>query len=282
MVGAACLALYGRCMSGTLTVASLNTLGIPRPGARLTQRYAAIGAGFEAGDADVVCLQEVATWWHLRLLTRAMPSFRSVGYRRSPAGPAGGLVTFSRSRLPVVRYWPFGRPARSPGPRARLPVRTRLQMGVKGALVVYPEQPGVCVVNTHPLSNSDGDWTPANRFYPLHRAQLDALAAVLRGVEGPAAVCGDFNIDRDSALFGDFVRETGLSDAFGGTCPPTFRAEYLPAGETPHCIDFILTTDGLGVVSTKLLFAGKEPFPGGPAYVSDHIGLYARLALSER
>jgi sphingomyelin phosphodiesterase 2 len=268
-------------MSGTLTVASLNTLGIPRPGARLPQRYAAIGAGFEAGAADVVCLQEVLTWWHLRLLVRAMPSFRSVSYRRSLTGPAGGLVTFSRPPVSGVGYRPFGRPPRAPRPSARLPVRTRLQMGTKGALVIRLEKPGVCVVNTHPLSNSDGDWSAANRFYPLHRAQLDALTEVLRRVEGPAVVCGDFNIDRDSALFGGFLDETGLSDTFGGTCPPTFRAEYLPPGEMPHCIDFILASDQVGTVATGLLFPGKEPLPGGLAYVSDHIGLQARLAVAE-
>jgi endonuclease/exonuclease/phosphatase (EEP) superfamily protein YafD len=263
-------------MSRELTVASLNTLGVPRPGARLTRRYAAIGRGFEAGDADVVCFQEVVTWWHLRLLVRAMPSFRPVSYRPSPAGPAGGLVTFSRLPVSGTQYRAFGRPPRVAG----LPVRTRLQQGIKGALVTRLGQAGLSVINTHPLSNSDGDWSSANRFYPLHRAQLDALTRVLRDTGGPVVACGDFNIDRDSALFGDFLRETGLADAFGGTCPPTFRAEYLPAGETPHCIDFILTTDEVKVTATRLLFAGKEPLPGGPGYVSDHIGLCAQLSLA--
>ena len=263
-------------MDETLTVASLNTLGVPRPGgARLTRRYAAIGAGFSAGDVDVVCFQEVLTWWHLRLLVRAMPSFGQVSYRPYPQGPAGGLVTFSRLPVSGTAYQAFGRPPRAAG----LPVRTRLQMGIKGALVTRLSRPGLSVINTHPLSNSDGDWTPANRFYPLHRAQLDALTPVLRGTRGPAVVCGDFNIDRDSALFGDFVRDTGLSDAFGGTCPPTFRAEFLPAGETPHCIDFILTTATVKATATGLLFAGKQPIHGRPAYVSDHIGLYARLSV---
>jgi endonuclease/exonuclease/phosphatase (EEP) superfamily protein YafD len=262
-------------MGETLAVASLNTLGVPRPGTRLPRRYAAIGAGFAAGDADVVCFQEVLTWLHLRLLVRAMPSFGQVSYRPSLPGPAGGLVTFSRRPVAGTTYRAFGRPPTARG----LPVRTRLQMGIKGALVTRLDRPGLSVINTHPLSNSDGDWTPANRFYPLHRAQLDALTGVLRGIDGPVVVCGDFNIDRESALFGDFVRDTGLSDAFGGTCPPTFRAEYLPAGATPHCIDFILTTGGVKVVATKLLFAGQEPLRGGPGYVSDHIGLYAQLAL---
>ena len=96
-------------------------------------------------------------------------------------------------------------------------------------------------------------------------------------VAGPAVVCGDFNVDRDSSLFGDFVAGTGLVDAFGGSCPATFRAEYLPAGETPHCIDFILTSEGFKAEAATVLFAGKMPLPGGPGYVSDHLGLCARL-----
>src|SRR6266480_2901969 len=78
-----------------LTIASLNTRGIPLTGSQLAERYAVIGAGFEAGDADVVCCQEVFTYWHLRMLVRRMRSFRQVSYRPGPFGPYGGLVTVS-------------------------------------------------------------------------------------------------------------------------------------------------------------------------------------------
>ena len=61
-----------------LTVASLNTRGIPLTGSRLASRYEAIGTAFEAGEADVVCFQEVFTYWHLRLLARRMVSFAQV------------------------------------------------------------------------------------------------------------------------------------------------------------------------------------------------------------
>lgn len=93
-------------------------------------------------------------------------------------------------------------------------------------------------------------------------------------------VCGDFNVDRDSSLFGGFVAGAGLADAFEGNCPATFRAEYLPAGERPHCIDFLLTAGGVKAEAATLVFAGKEPLPGGPGYVSDHVGLRASLLLA--
>jgi len=262
-----------RCVSGELlTIASLNTRGIPLTGSQLAERYAVIGAGFDAGDADVVCCQEVFTYWHLRLLVRRMRSFRQVSYWRAPAGPAGGLVTFSRRPVSGTAYRRFGRPPRAPG----VPRASRFQARLKGALVTWLARPGLCVINTHPMANIDGHWSKANRFYPLHRAQLAVLAHVANEAGPHAVVCGDFNIARESPLFGEFTAATGLADAFDGACPPTFRAEYLPPAATPHCIDFILTAAEVKVESTALVFAEKEPL----GYVSDHIGLRARLSLT--
>jgi sphingomyelin phosphodiesterase 2 len=262
--------------SGHLTVASFNTRGIPILRSRLARRYALIGTELDAGDADVVCFQEVFTYWHLRLLARRMPSFRHVNYRRSPAGPAGGLVTFSRLSVSGTVYRSFDIPAETPG----VSVLTRFKAGLKGALVTQLARPGLSVINTHPVANKDGDWSQVNRAYPLHRAALDTLARIMLGVPGPAVVCGDFNIDRDSSLIGEFMRRTGLADAFEGNCPATFHAEYLPAGKTPHCIDFILTAEGVKAEAAKMMFTGKKALPGGPDYVSDHIGLLARLFLA--
>ena len=257
------------------TVVSLNTRGVPLSGSRLAERYAAIGEAVDAGDADVVCFQEVLTWWHLRLLARQMRSFGHVSFRPSLAGPAGGLVTFSRLPVSGTVYRGFGMPPAAPG----ISQAVRVRAALKGALVTRLACPGLCVVNTHPVANRDGDWSEAGRFYPLHRAQLDVLAEVARGLPAPPVVCGDFNVDRDSAVFGRFVAAAGLADAFGGGCPATFRAEYLPAGAAPHCIDFILTGGGVKAEAAAVVFAEMEPLPGGPGYVSDHVGLRASLSL---
>ena len=63
----------------------------------------------------------------------------------------------------------------------------------------------------------------------------------------------------------------------GARARATFRAEYLPAGATAHCIDFILTAGEVTVESAALVFAEKKESLG---YVSDHIGLRARLSLT--
>lgn len=262
-------------LAARISIASLNTRGVPLFGSRLAGRYAAIGVAFEVGSVEVACFQEVLTYGHLRLLARRMPSFWHVSYRRSVAGPAGGLVTFSRLPVADSVYRGFGSPPRTPG-ISRL---GRLRALLKGALVTRLARPGLCIVNTHPVANKDGDWSRANRFYPLHQAQLAALARIVRDIRVPAVVCGDFNVDRGSSLFAEFMAGTGLTDAFEGSCPATFRAEYLPAGEVGHCIDFILTAAGVKAQATGLLLAGQVELPGGPGYASDHIGLHADLAV---
>jgi sphingomyelin phosphodiesterase 2 len=259
-----------------VAVVSLNTRGIAPAGSRLAARYAAIGAALDTGDADVACFQEVFTWWHLRLLARRMRSFRHVSSRPSALGPAGGLVTFSRLPVAGTAYHGFGTSPAAPG----ISRAARLEARLKGVLVTRLERPALCVITAHPAANRDGDWSRENRFYPVHRAQLAKLARVVAGAAAPAVVCGDFNVDRDSSLFAEFVTEAGLADAFAGNCPATFHAEYLPPGKAPHCIDFILTAGGVKAEAATVVFADKLPLPGGPGYVSDHVGLRASLVLA--
>lgn len=256
-----------------LTVATLNTRGVPVTGSQLAARYRAIGEALEASDADVIAFQEVFTYWHLRLLARRMRSFRYVACRPSAAGPAGGLVTFSRLPVSARAYRGFGFPAKAPA----VSWQARARAWLKGVLVTRLADPGACVVNMHPVANRDGDWSQANRFFPLHHGQLSVVARVVGAMTVPAVVCGDFNVDRDSGLLRGFLSETGLADAFGGECPPTFHPEYLDHAERPHCIDFILVSPQIKAGITKVLFDSRQLLGCQREYLSDHIGLYARL-----
>ncbi|MGW6279588.1 endonuclease/exonuclease/phosphatase family protein [Kribbella sp. NPDC055071] len=228
-----------------LTVASLNTRGTPVFGSHLNARYAAIGAAFEASSADVVNLQEVLTYYHLRRLLRAMPSYRHHSYRMR-----GGLLTLSRRPHVEVSYRRF------PGT-------------VKGMLTTsYGD---LTILNTHLTANRDGDWSETNRHHAMHLSQLTALAGRIAQIPGPTIVSGDFNVARDSTLYNDFITATGLIDAFGPTCPPTFHQSYLPAGKTPHCIDFLLLSDpALAVETATLTFTLGD--------LSDHLGLEVRVS----
>jgi len=219
--------------------------------------------------------QEVLTFYHLKQLTRHMPSFRHVSYRPSVVGPAGGLLTLSRIPVAGSEYERF--PIPPAAATARLPRLSRFKAPLKGTLLTRLIQPRMRVVNTHLMANLDGDWSESNRFYPVHQGQLAALTRVVGSLSDPSVVCGDFNIARESTLHRDFMIDTRLVDAFGGQCPPTFHAHYLRPGRSPHCIDFILTAgSSIKVESADLMFTDKLPMPGGSAYVSDHLGLCVR------
>lgn len=261
--------------SDRLMVASLNTRGMPVRGSQLPARYRAIAETLEETKVDVVALQEVHTHYHLRQLTQHMPSFGSVSYRPTLAGPAGGLVTLSRTPVRGHTYRRF--PTPSACASAGLPPLTRVKASLKGTLVAALTDVPVCIVNTHPLANFDGDWSPTNRYFWMHREQLAALTGIVEAVRPPVVVCGDFNIARDSELLRDFIAGTGLTDTFQGRCPATFHHEYLGPGKTPQCIDFLLTSPTVKVEATQLLFPDKVALPGGPSFVSDHIGLAATV-----
>jgi sphingomyelin phosphodiesterase 2 len=125
-------------LAARVTIVSLNTRGAPLVGSCLAGRYAVIGAALEAGDADVVCFQEVFTWWHLLLLARRMRSFRYVSFRASLAGSAGGLVTLSRLPVSSTVYRGLGIP---PG-AAGIPRAARLRAGLEGSLMTWLARPG--------------------------------------------------------------------------------------------------------------------------------------------
>lgn len=258
-------------------VASLNTRGVPVRGSHLAQRYRAIAAIFESSDADVVAVQEVNSYFHLRTLVSAMPSFRSIRYRATAVGPAGGLVTLARVPVHGHVYHRFAAPSRQVV--TALPRRTSLLAGLKGALVTQLAMPGVHVINTHPSANHDGDWSPTNRFHSLHHHQLKALGKVVQDLPAPVILCGDFNISRESDLFTNFLDRCDLKDAFDGNCPPTFHSEYLDSGSKAHCIDFLLTSPETSIIDRELLFTEPAQLRDGPSYLSDHIGLKATVRL---
>ncbi|GAB3810198.1 endonuclease/exonuclease/phosphatase family protein [Kribbella italica] len=254
-----------------LTIATLNTRGTPLRGSQLADRYRAIGAYFDGSETAVVTFQEVHTYYHLRLLRTAMPSY-AVSFQPSLAGPAGGVVTFVRRPAATRSY---RRLPTGPG----VPRWPRTKAHFKGVLLTRFDQ--VWIANTHLLANLDGDWSDASRFTPIHRAQLNALARVIASLEGPIVLCGDFNVARESTPYKEFLDRTGLVDAFGGECPPTFHAEYLGPGKSPHCIDFILTR-GLEILTAEQILTDKLDLPQGPAYVSDHVGLCATTSAEGR
>src|SRR5688500_5405387 len=84
--------------TGTITVGTLNVCGLPpRPPLwTLAQRAPELCRRLDESGIDVLNVQEVFHYASLRLLRSGLLSYPYAAYRRGPAGPAGGLVTFCR------------------------------------------------------------------------------------------------------------------------------------------------------------------------------------------
>ncbi|MGL5859196.1 MAG: endonuclease/exonuclease/phosphatase family protein [Angustibacter sp.] len=266
-------------MATSFDLVTLNVRGMPLWRNELPGRLTAIARYFEASSVAAVAFQEVHTYGHLFQLTRHMPSFAVASYRPSVLGPAGGLLTMTRTEVQATAYRRFAAPL-TPGAARGLPLRARATAGLRGILLTRLSGPNLTIVNTHPSPNRDGDWAPTNRHTPLHRQQLVRLAEVVRSVGGAVVVCGDFNVAADSPLHREFLAATGLSDPFASWDPPTFRSEYLPTDRTPHRIDFILTAGSIAACEPRLVLKERIPLDSGrrQVHTSDHLGLQVSLA----
>ena len=99
--------------------------------------------------------------------------------------------------------------------------------------------------------------TAAGPLPPLHRAQLASLARIVRGIGVPAVVCGDFNVDRDSSLFGEAPAR------MLPVAPPV-----APDDEFLECTETVSSHPGTGIGVFKR-----------DAEVGDEVGCVANLAL---
>jgi sphingomyelin phosphodiesterase 2 len=269
-----------------LSVVSFNLCGHPlmRPGFRA--RAAEFARQIEERRVDVVALQEVYTAAQVRYLRRLLPSLPFVAYRSGVLGqPRGALVTLSRYPVQRPAFVTFGGTA--VWQLSRRVLRVAVQVRLKGMLVTRLRGPDLVVANVHPSPNHDGDWSPGNRFQPMHRAQLARINAVCARYR-VEVLCGDFNVASTSRLSQDFLRSGGWYDVFADADPPTFHVRFLgPARHGPHSakrIDYVLLRAGDQppvVDDAQVLFDGPVDLPGHPgAYVSDHMALFASVRVS--
>jgi endonuclease/exonuclease/phosphatase family metal-dependent hydrolase len=258
----------------TLRLLTFNCLW--RPDARA--RLAVLGRWLEGSDLDVVCLQEVVFRSRIALVRSLAPSFRDVAFLPFGIVALGGLVVLSRWPV-VARHYIMYRL------RGRWRNRGRTDWLMrKGLLLVELDAGGrrVVVVNTHLLANYEADWSEANDYARQEHAELDQLADVVEAVDLalPLVVTGDLNVPSRTWLFDDFVRRTGLRDAFAGGGEPTCRP--APADGSPYDIDHVLVR-GPVQASAELRFRDPVRLPDGrETPLSDHLGIAAELRLDER
>jgi endonuclease/exonuclease/phosphatase family metal-dependent hydrolase len=239
------------------------------------ERLAVLGRWLEGSDVDVACLQEVVSRGRVALLRSLAPSFPHAAWRPFALGVMGGLLTLSRVPVLGHRYAVYRRRGRwrNQGRADRL-IR-------KGLLTAELEVSGrrLVVVNTHLLANYDEDWSPGNDYAVQQHAELGQLAETVAAVAAaaPLVVTGDLNVPSGTWLLDDFLRRTGLRDAFDGRGEPTCHP--VPAGDSRYDIDHVLVR-GLADVSAALCFREPVEVAGGRLLpLSDHLGIRAELRL---
>jgi hypothetical protein len=300
--------------SGSISLASLNVCcGLSSSLRPVKERAAEFCRRLEQADLDLVNFQEVWTPGLYRFLRRQLPSFPYVARRTGMLGQsAGGLVSFSRTPVREVTYTSF----RGSRPQAGSAVFRSARMLVsvlKGVLTFEVCGGGAVVGNTvlgntavgntvlaktvvgnvHTSANRDGDWSAGNRLEALQAMQVrrihQALGRARSSDTALMIVSGDFNLPSGSALYEALTAAgTGAGtwrDPFAAADLPTFHAELLPAGATPHRIDYLLVDadpDRYPVIGTDLLFTEPVAMPsGGAAFLSDHVAQVIRIAVPE-
>ena len=259
------------------SLVTFNCLGAPAPYVR--RRLLTLAQELNRRADCVVCLQEAQAHIYSRLLLRACDQYQFSCFEPFIYAPKGGLVTLSRLEI-VERAFLLYRTRQIVRPPALMDWALH-----KGVLLTRMALAGLSIVvlNTHLSANYSVNWAPENHYARVEHLQLQQLAEVVREQPPEALViaAGDFNIPRDSWLYHDFLRESGMVDPLAGDTRATHRPPLGLPARFAQPIDFALVRapelPGLQIAS-DLCFDKPVPFVGGrQGYLSDHYGIELRL-----
>src|SRR4051812_31083694 len=86
---------------------TFNTLGTPILSPNLRARYHKIAKMLNDSHVDIVCLQEVQTYYHVHVLKKFMRSYPYVLFNKNFVGPKGGLAIFSKIPLETHQFFTY-------------------------------------------------------------------------------------------------------------------------------------------------------------------------------
>lgn len=263
-----------------ISILNFNTLGTPFYARNIRLRYKKICEIIKKEQPDIVCLQEVATYFHLFLLKKYLP-YPYYSYKKAFQGPKGGLVIFSKIPLHTTLYKTFS----TLGGLKDISLWSRIIQN--GMLITNLNDIPVTIINTHTFTDFEFEWSPQNRFYRYVKAQVEQIASeVNKQKQQYILLTGDYNMKKNSTLYKFLVKQTKVIDIFHTFSSPTYfkdRLDYKFAGKSSERIDFIFLKNHkkkIGVLSREELFT-KEVLLANKkkSYLSDHIGLKAVIKL---
>ncbi|MGI8419910.1 MAG: endonuclease/exonuclease/phosphatase family protein [Candidatus Levyibacteriota bacterium] len=267
-----------------LSLLTLNTFGVPFFAPDITKRYKYIAQEINHGSYDIVCLQELFSYYNFYLFKKRLSSFPYVAYHKNILGPRGGLAIFSKYQLSEQEFFTYTHPA-----NATIPFYTKIAQN--GMLSATVKDFALKLCTTHLSSDLEHDLTSKNKLYKLIRSQSEEAARQMNkySQKSPAViVMGDFNIGKYSELYKSFLSTTQAKDIFAKEEAVTYyfnRFKYLYTAHTSTVIDYMfLKTVSKKLTITKNAQVLTEPvrFAGGKkSYLSDHNGLHCILQVNK-
>lgn len=270
-------------MGKNLSILTFNTLGVPFFARDITKRYEKIASQINAADYDVVCLQELFTYYHLSIFKRIMKKYPHVIFQKNPFGPRGGLVIFSKIKLVNPAFFTFSYPK-----KAHIPLYTKIaQQGILSADI---DQPAIRLITTHLTSDTVHDLKPHNKLYKLIKNQSEEVVKLINNYSETKKlliIAGDFNIAKHSELYEAMMRNAELKDIFEKDETPTYSPQRIPyfyAADADRC-DYIFaksTGREIKIVKAESAFVNSETLSNGKkSFLSDHIGLHCILEVND-
>jgi endonuclease/exonuclease/phosphatase family metal-dependent hydrolase len=262
----------------SFSLLSFNTLGTPFFAPSITDRYKKMAEFIETSGIDVVCLQEVTTYYHVHLLKKFLKSYPYQVYKKFFLGPKGGLVIFSKLPLESVRYDGFSE-------LGSLTTYTRyLRNGVLSCrLKNFP----IRIMNTHLISDFEYKSSLKNPYYIYLKKQVQEASILMSRfakTEDSVVMVGDFNLTYEDPAYKDLISSTKAKDLFAKDTSPTYfgdRYNWKYNTEGSVRIDYIFLLDKYDRISVESLdhaFTDKVQItPKTRNYLSDHIGLLAKF-----
>lgn len=264
----------------SFSVLSFNTLGTPFFAPLITARYKKLSELLEKSDYDVLCLQEVTTYYHVSLLKKYLKSYPYHAYKKLLLGPKGGVVIFSKLPLASIRYDSF---------KSLGSVTMYTQLVRNGVLSCQLKGLPVRILNTHLISDFEYNSSEDNKYYKYVKRQMREVGVLMNtfAESGDTILAaGDYNVAKYDPMYRTFLDDAKAEDVFAKNEQPTYFYDryqwHYQAARTVR-IDYIFLLDKydrMQIESTEHVFTEKVHLtPGNKNYLSDHIGLLSKFSI---
>lgn len=266
--------------STSISLLCFNTFGTIFFAPHIGARYKKVAELLNKNGPDILCFQEVATYYQLGLLKKHLSNYPYVVYKKFVFGPKGGLVIFSKLPVESKRYDSFAS-------LGALTMYTQLLRN--GILSCKLKEYPVRILNTHLISDFEYDSTRPNRysFFVLKQLQeAGVLMQVFAEAGDTVITAGDFNLAKTDHKYTEFIKKFSVHDVFVKADEPTYihdRYSWKFMASRSVRIDYIFLLDKydrIHITSTEHAFTKKVQLTTiKNGYLSDHIALVAKFSI---